>query len=153
MQRFLAILVICIVGIIFLSFDTIINTVNDFKKQKFNIIVVKSSLGEDGALILKVKLENVTDIPIFVGKLGITYIVFPDENNYDFNNKEIEVRKTIDPKNPLDINVMLPDYVNLGVESAASLWIRNKRENFGIKVSVKDNLDETIQWTKIKTDP
>ncbi len=153
MQRFLAILVICIVGIIFLSFDTIINTVNDFKKQKFNIIVVNSSLGADGALILKVKLENVTDIPIFVGKLGITYIVFPDENNYDFNNKEIEVRKTIDPKNPLDINVMLPDYVNLGVESAASLWIRNKRENFGIKVSVKDNLDETIQWTKIKTDP
>ena len=153
MQRFLAILVICIVGIIFLSFDTIINTVNDFKKQTFNIIVVNSSLGADGALILKVKLENVTDIPIFVGKLGITYIVFPDENNYDFNNKEIEVRKTIDPKNPLDINVMLPDYVNLGVEPAASLWIRNKRENFGIKVSVKDNLDETIQWTKIKTDP
>lgn len=73
--------------------------------------------------------------------------------NSPFNNKEIEVRKTIDPKNPLDINVMLPDYVNLGVESAASLWIRNKRENFGIKVSVKDNLDETIQWTKIKTDP
>lgn len=153
MQRFLAILVICIVGIIFLSFDTIINAVNDFKKQTFNIIVVNSSLGADGALILKVKLENVTDIPIFVGKLGITYIVFPDENNYDFNNKEIEVRKTIDPKNPLDINVMLPDYVNLGVEPAASLWIRNKRENFGIKVSVKDNLDETIQWTKIKTDP
>ena len=153
MQRFLAILVICIVGIIFLSFDAIISTVNDFKKQTFNIIVVNSSLGADGALILKVKLENVTDIPIFVGKLGITYIVFPDENNYDYNNNEIEVRKTIDPKNPLDITVMLPDYVNLGVESTASLWIRNKRKNFGIKVSVKDNLDETIQWTKIKTDP
>jgi len=153
MQRFLAILVICIVGIIFLSFDTIISTVNDFKKQTFNIIVVNSSLGADGALTLKVKLENVTDIPIFVGKLGITYIVFPDENNYDYNNNEIEVRKTIDPKNPLDITVMVPDYVNLGVESTASLWIRNKRKNFGIKVSVKDNLDETIQWTKIKTDP
>lgn len=153
MQRFLAILVICIVGIIFLSFDTIINTVNDFKKQTFNIIVVNSSLGADGALILKVKLENVTDIPIFVGKLGITYIVFPDENNYDYNNNEIEVRKTIDPQNPSDITVMLPDYVNLGVEPTASLWIRNKRKNFGIKVSVKDNLDETIQWTKIKIDP
>jgi hypothetical protein len=48
---------------------------------------------------------------------------------------------------------MLPDYVNLGVEPTASLWIRNKRKNFGIKVSVKDNLDETIQWTKIKIDP
>jgi hypothetical protein len=153
MQRFLFILVICLVGIIYINFDSIVEKVNDFKTPTFDIAVEESSLGADGDLTLKIILKNVADSPVFVRELGITYIVFPDENNYDYKNRDIEVRQTIDKINPLDITVILPDYFNLKVEPAASLWIRNKRKNFGIKISVKDNFEETIQWTKIKLDP
>jgi hypothetical protein len=152
MPRFLIVLLIFLVGIIFINFDNIVKTVNDFKEHPFNITVEESSLGKDGTLAFKVVLKNVADSPIFVGKLDITYIVFIDDDRYEFANKDIAVRKTIDEENPLDINVALPNYANPKFESTASQWIRNKRKNFGIKISVKDNFDKTIQWTKIKLD-
>lgn len=152
MSRFLIFLVIFLVGVIFINFDNIVETVNDFKNPTFNITVGESSLGNDGTLSFKITLKNVTGDPIFVDKLGIKYIVFIDDDRYEFENREIEVSKTIDGKNPLDIDVILSDYINPNFEPTASQWIRNKRKNFGIKISVKDNSGKTIQWTKIKLD-
>jgi hypothetical protein len=152
MSRFLIVLVIFLAGIIFINFDIIVEKLNDFQEPTFNITVEESPLGKGGALTLKVILKNVVDSPIFVGKLGISYIVFVDDDRYKFENRNIEVRKTIDRENPLDITVILPDYANPKFEQTASQWIRNKRKNFGIKISIKDNFGKTIQWKKIKLD-
>jgi len=152
MSRFLILLVIFFVGIVFIKFDFIVQTLNDFKEPTFDITVGKSLLENDGTLTFKVELKNVKDKPIFVDRLGITYIVFIDDNRYEFENRDIEVRKTIDSENQEDITVALPGYVNTKFEPSASQWIRNKREEFGIKISVKDNFDKTIQWTNIKLD-
>jgi hypothetical protein len=153
MQRFLAILVICLVGIIYLGFDTIVEKINELKTPTFSISVVRPSLGTDGTLTFKVMLKNVTDSPIGVAGLGITYVIFPDDNSYEYKNTEIEVRETLDPKQQLDIPVVLADYVNPLVDPTASSWVRNKKKKFGIKISVKDYSDKTLQWTKIRIDP
>ena len=152
MQRFLFILAIFLVGIVYLKYDFIVEKVNDFKEPALNIAAENISKGDDGSLTFKVILNNATDKPIFVGKLVITYIIFIDDDRYTVENKDIEIGKTIDEKNPLDANVILSDYFNPDFEPTASLWIRNKRKNFGIKISVQDNFDESIQWTKIKPD-
>jgi hypothetical protein len=41
---------------------------------------------------------------------------------------------------------MLPDYYNPEIGPEASTWDRNKQKSFGIRISVKDNFDETIKW-------
>jgi len=153
MSRILIFLVIFLAGIIFIKFDFIVKRVNDFKKPTFNITVGKFSLEKDGTLTFRVELKNVKDSPIYVNKLGITYIVFIDDDRYEFANRDIEVKKEIDIEIPLDIDVTLFNYVTPKFEPTASQWIRNKKEKFGIKISVKDNSDKTIQWTKIKEPP
>jgi hypothetical protein len=148
MKKFLFFLLIGAAFIIYINFDSFIETVNDLTNPTFEISVVNSSLENDGVLAFEVLLENVTDSPISVGKLEITYIVILDRRNHKKNNRNIIVRKTIDKKSQLYIYVMLPDYYNPELDSEASAWIRNKKKSFGIKISVKDNFDKTIKWVK-----
>lgn len=132
--------------IIYMGFDSFIEKVNDFKNPTFNISIEYSSLENDGALTFGVLLENVTDRPISVSKLEITYIVLLKGKNYKKMNRNILVGKIIDKKSALPIYVMLPDYYNPEIGPEASTWDRNKQKSFGIRISVKDNFDETIKW-------
>ena len=132
--------------IIYMGFDSFIEKVNDFKNPTFNISIEYSSLENDGALTFGVLLENVTDRPISVSKLEITYIVLLKGKNYKKMNRNILVGKIIDKKSALPIYVMLPDYYNPEIGPEASTWDRNKKKSFGIRISVKDNFDETIKW-------
>ena len=138
--------------IIFMDFDSMMEKVNDLKNPTFNISVVYSSLENDGALTFEVLLENVTDSPISVGKLEITYIVFLDGKNYKKENRNIIVRKIIDKQSELPIYVILPNYYKPGIGPEASTWIRNKKKSFGIKISVKDNFDKIIKSAKRNID-
>ena len=132
--------------IIYMGFDSFIEKVNDFKNPTFNISIEYSSLENDGALTFGVLLENVTDRPISISKLEITYIVLLKGKNYKKMNRNILVGKIIDQKSALPIYVRLPDYYNPEIGPEASTWDRNKQKSFGIRISVKDNFDETIKW-------
>jgi hypothetical protein len=132
--------------IIYMGFDSFIEKVNDFKNPTFNISIEYSSLENDGDLTFRVLLENVTDRPISISKLEITYIVLLKGKNYKRMNRNILVGKIIDKKSALPIYVMLPDYYNPEIGPEASTWDRNKQKSFGIRISVKDNFDETIKW-------
>ena len=132
--------------IIYMGFDSFIEKVNDFKNPTFNISIEYSSLENDGALTFGVLLENVTDRPISISKLEITYIVLLKGKKYKRMNRNILVGKIIDKKSALPIYVMLPDYYNPEIGPEASTWDRNKQKSFGIRISVKDNFDETIKW-------
>jgi len=132
--------------IIYMDFDSFIEKVNDFKNPTFNISIEYSSLENDGALTFGVLLENVTDRPISISKLEITYIVLLKGKNYKKMNRNILVGKIIDQKSALPIYVRLPDYYNPEIGPEASTWDRNKQKSFGIRISVKDNFDETIKW-------
>lgn len=152
MKKLLLFLLIGAAVIIFMDFDRFIEKINDFKNPTFNISVLYSSLENDGALTFEVLLENVTDSPISVGKLEITYIVLLDGKNYKKMNRNIVVRQTIDKKSELPIYVMLPNYYKPGIGPEASTWIRNKKKSFGIKISVKDNFDKIIKSAKRNID-
>ena len=143
---FLFILLIGAAIIIYLNFDSFIEKANDFKNPTFNISIGYSLLENDGVLAFEVLLENVTDRPISVSKLEITYIVLLKGKRYKKMNRNILVGKTIDKKSELPVFVMLPDYYNPEIGPEASTWDRNKQKSFGIKISVKDNFDETIKW-------
>jgi hypothetical protein len=132
--------------IIYMGFDGFIEKVNDFKNPTFNISIEYSSLENDGDLTFRVLLENVTDRPISISKLEITYIVLLKGKNYKKMNRNILVGKIIDKKSALPIYVMLPDYYKPEIGPEASTWDRNKQKSFGIRISVKDNFDETIKW-------
>jgi hypothetical protein len=138
--------------IIYLNFDSFIEKVNDFKNPTFNISIGYSSLENDGVLAFEVLLGNVTDRPISVSKLEITYIVLLEGKRYKKMNRNILVRKTIDKKSELPVYVMLPDYYNPEIGPEASTWDRNKKKSFGIKIAVKDNFDETIKSVKRNID-
>jgi hypothetical protein len=138
--------------IIYMGFDSFIEKVNDFKNPTFNISIEYSSLENDGDLTFRVLLENVTDRPISISKLEITYIVLLKGKNYKKMNRNILVGKIIDKKSALPIYVMLPDYYNPEIGPEASTWDRNKQKSFGIRISVKDNFDETIKWAKRNID-
>ncbi|MGB5884524.1 MAG: hypothetical protein WBG28_10530 [Desulfobulbales bacterium] len=148
MKIVLFFLLIGSVFIIYMNFDSFIEIVNDFKNPTLNISVENFSLKEDGVLTLDVKLKNVTDNPISVDKLEITYIVILDNKNHEITNRDFIVRKTIDKKDQLVFHVMLSDYYNPVFESEAPTWIRQKKKSFGLKISVKDNFDKTIKWAK-----
>ena len=132
--------------IIYMGFDSFIEKVNDFKNPTFNISIEYSSLENDGDLTFRVLLENVTDRPISISKLEITYIVLLKGKNYKKMNRNILVGKIIDKKSALPIYVMLPDYYKPEIGPEASTWDRHKQKSFGIRISVKDNFDETIKW-------
>ena len=138
--------------IIYMDFDSFIEKVNDFKNPTFNISIEYSSLENDGALTFGVLLENVTDRPISISKLEITYIVLLKGKNYKKMNRNILVGKIIDQKSALPIYVRLPDYYNPEIGPEASTWDRNKQKSFGIRISVKDNFDETIKSVKRNVD-
>ena len=138
--------------IIYMGFDSFIEKVNDFKNPTFNISIEYSSLENDGALTFGVLLENVTDRPISVSKLEITYIVLLKGKNYKKMNRNILVGKIIDKKSALPIYVMLPDYYNPEIGPEASTWDRNKKKSFGIKISVMDNFDKIIKSVKRNID-
>jgi hypothetical protein len=152
MKKLLLFSLIGVAIIIFIDFDSFIEKVNDFKNPTFNISVVYSSLEKDGTLTFKVLLENVTDSPISVDKLEITYIVLLKGKNYEKMNRNIIVKKIIDKKSELPVFVMLPDYYNSEIDHEASIWDKNKKKSFGIKISVKDDFDETIKWAKRNID-
>ena len=132
--------------IIYMGFDSFIEKANDFKNPTFNISIEYSSLENDGTLTFGVLLENVTDRPISVSKLETTYIVLLKGKNYKKMNRNILVGKIIDQKSALPIYVRLPDYYNPEIGPEASTWDRNTQKSFGIRISVKDNFDETIKW-------
>jgi len=132
--------------IIYLNFGSFIEKANDLKNPTFNISIGYSLLEDDGVLAFEVLLENVTDKPISVSKLEITYIVLLEGKRYKKMNRNILVGKVIDKKSELPIYVMLPDYYNPEIGPEASTWDRNKQKSFGIRISVKDNFDETIKW-------
>ena len=148
MKKALFLLLIGAAFIIYIKFDRVVETVNDFKNPTFNISVENFSLKEDGVLTLDVKLKNVTDSAISVGKLEITYIVILNNGSYEKTNRNIIVKKTIDKKDQLNVYVMLSDYYNSAVEPEAPIWLRQKKKSFGIKISVKDYSDKTIKWAK-----
>ena len=138
--------------IIYIGFDSFIEKVNDFKNPTFNISIEYSSLENDGDLTFRVLLENVTDRPISISKLEITYIVLLKGKKYKRMNRNILVGKIIDKKSALPIYVMLPDYYKPEIGPEASTWDRERKEKFGIKISVKDNSDKTIKWVRRKID-
>jgi len=149
---FLFILLIGAAIIIYLNFDSFIEKANDLKNPTFNISIGYSLLENDGVLAFEVLLENVTDRPISVSKLEITYIVLLKGKRYKKMNRNILVGKTIDKKSELPVFVMLPDYYNPEIGPEASTWDRNKKKSFGIKISVKDNFDKTIKSVKRNVD-
>ena len=138
--------------IIYLNFGSFIEKANDLKNPTFNISIGYSLLEDDGVLAFEVLLENVTDRPISISKLEITYIVLLKGKNYKKMNRNILVGKVIDKKSELPIYVMLPDYYNPEIGPEASTWDRNKKKSFGIKISVKDNFDKTIKSVKRNVD-
>jgi len=138
--------------IIYLGFDSFIEKVNDFKNPGLHISLVDFSLEADGVLTSKVLLENDTKSPLFVSKLEISYIVLLKNKRHTEVNRNIIVRDTIDKESHLLINVMLPDYYNDEIDPEASIWDRERKEKFGIQISVKDNSDKTIKWVKRKID-
>jgi hypothetical protein len=152
MQRFFFFLVIFLLVIIYMSFDSFTAKVNDFKNPGLHISLVDSSLEADGVLTSKVLLENDTKSPIFVSKLEISYIVLLKNKRHTEVNRNIIVRDTIDRESHLLIYVMLPDYYNYEIDPEASIWDRERKEKFGIQISVKDNSDKTIKWVKRKID-
>lgn len=152
MQRYLFFLVIFLLAIIYISFDSFTAKLNDFKSPGLHISLVDSSLEADGVLTSKVLLENDTKSPIFVSKLEISYIVLLKNKRHTEMNRSIIVRDTIDKESRLLINVMLPDYYNNEIDPEASIWDRERKEKFGIQISVKDNSDKTIKWVKRKID-
>jgi hypothetical protein len=152
MKKLLVLVLIGVAILVFVDFDSFIEKANDFKNPTFNISIGYSSLENDGVLAFEVLLENVTDSPISVGKLEITYIVLLEGKRYKKMNRNILVRKTIDKKSALPIYVMLPDYYNPEIGPEASTWDRNKKKSFGIRISVKDNFDETIKSVKRNID-
>ena len=149
---FLFVLLIGAAIIIYLNFDSFIEKANDLKNPTFNISIGYSLLENDGVLAFEVLLENVTDRPISVSKLEITYIVLLKGKRYKKRNRNILVGKTIDKKSELPVFVMLPDYYNPEIGPEASTWDRNKKKSFGIKISVKDNFDKIIKSAKRNID-
>ena len=152
MKKTLFFLLLVAAFIIYMNFDSFIETVDDFKNPTFNISVENFSLAEDGVLTFDVKLKNVTDSPISVGKLEIAHLVILNNRNYEESNSNIIVRNTIDKKGQLYVSVMLSDYYNPKVEPEAPTWLRQKKKSFGIEISVKDDFDKTIKWAKRNID-
>jgi len=138
--------------IIYLNFGSFIEKANDLKNPTFNISIGYSLLEDDGVLAFEVLLENVTDKPISVSKLEITYIVLLEGKRYKKMNRNILVGKVIDKKSELPIYVMLPDYYNPEIGPEASTWDRNKKKSFGIKISVMNNFDKIIKSVKRNID-
>ena len=153
MKKIIFLLLIGAAIMIYLNFDAIVERVNNFENSTVNITVENSSLASNGALEFDVKLENVGNSPISVGNLDIAYILILDGTDYTRTHREIKVRKTIDKKDELLIRVMLPDYTNPSVDPEASVWIRNKKKSFGVKISVIDYFGQTVTSTEIKTIP
>ncbi|MFC1845090.1 hypothetical protein ACFLZ5_09925 [Thermodesulfobacteriota bacterium] len=152
MKKSLFVVFIVAAFIIYMNFDKFIEIVNDFKYPTLNISIEDFSLKDDGVLTLDIKLKNVTDNPISVGKLEITYIVILDNKHYETTNRNFIVKKTIDKKDDLNVFVMLSDYYNLEYEDEAPSWMRQKKNSFGLKISVKDNSDQTIKRAKRNVD-
>ena len=150
MKKLILVLLLGAAFIIYINFDGFIEKVNDIKNPTFNISVENSLLGEDDVLTFDVLLKNVADNPISVGDLEITYIVILENKRSKKTSKDIEVNKVIDKKDQLYINVALSDYYNSDVDPEASIWTKNKKNSFGIKISVKNNSDKTIKWVKRK---
>lgn len=152
MKKLLILLVIGTAFIIFFDLDSFIEKINDFINPTFNISILNPSLEKDGVMTLEVLLENVTNSPIFVDKLELTFIVIPTRVNYEKRKSDIIVGKTIDKKDDLRVYVILSDYYNPEVEPEAEARLRQKKENFGIKITVKDKIGDTIKWAKRKID-
>ena len=150
MKKILFFLLIFAAFIIFMNFDRSIEIVNDLRYPTLDISVENFSLKEDGVLALDVKLENVTENPISVGTLEIMYVVVLDNKNYEETERNFIVKKTIEPKDQLIVFVMLSDYYNLESEDEAPAWIRQKKNRFGLKITVKKNSGETIKQAKRK---
>jgi hypothetical protein len=135
-----------------MNFDKFIEVVNDFRYPTLNISVENFSLEDDGVLTLDVKLKNVTENPISVGNLEITYIVILDNKNYETTKRNFIVKKTLDKKDELKVFVMLSAYYNFEYEDEAPSWMRQKKNSFGLKISVKDNSDQIIKRAKRNVD-
>ena len=152
MKKTIFILLIVAAFVIFMNFDKFIEVVNDFRYPTLNISVENFSLEDDGVLTLDVKLKNVTENPISVGNLEITYIVILDNKNYETTKRNFIVKKTLDKKDELKVFVMLSAYYNFEYEDEAPSWIRQKKNSFGLKISVKDNSDQIIKRAKRNVD-
>ena len=134
--------------IIYINFDSLNEKWEDFINPSFNISVINSSLNNYGDLEFEVLLENNSDHLVSVGNLELTYIAIPTRANYEKRNREISIGKTIGKKDDLSIHVKLSDYDNPEAES----WLKQKEKNFGIEITVKDNIGNTIKWVKRKID-
>ena len=134
--------------IIYINFDSLNEKWEDFINPSFNISVINSSLNNYGDLEFEVLLENNSDHLVSVGNLELTYIAIPTRANYEKRNREISIGKTIGKKDDLSIHVKLSDYDNPEAES----WLKQKEKNFGIEITVKDNIGNTIKWAKRKID-
>ena len=134
--------------IIYINFDSLNEKWEDFINPSFNISVINSSLNNYGDLEFEVLLENNSDHLVSVGNLELTYIAIPTRANYEKRNREISSGKTIGKKDDLSIHVKLSDYDNPEAES----WLKQKEKNFGIEITVKDNIGNTIKWVKRKID-
>jgi len=152
MKILLFVLAIGTAILIFVDLDNFIEKVNDFKNPTFNISILHPSLRQDGVLTLDVLLENVTDSPLFVDRLELTYIVLLESKNYKKMNRNILVEKNIDKKSELPVSVMLPDFYKPEIASESSSWDRNKQKKFGLRIFVKDNSDNTIKRAKRNID-
>jgi len=152
MKKTIFILLIVAAFVIFMNFDKFIEVVNDFRYPTLNISVENFSLEDDGVLTLDVKLKNVTENPISVGNLEITYIVILDNKNYETTKRNFIVKKTLDKKDELKVFVMLSAYYNFEYEDEAPSWMRQKKNSFGLKISVKDNSDQIIKRAKRNVD-
>jgi len=150
MRRILVLVLIGAAFFIYMNFDNFIETVNDIKNPTFTISVENPSLGDDDVLSFDVSLENVTDSPIAVSNLEITYIVILEDKSSKESSTNIAANKVIDKKDQIYIHVELSDYYNSDIDPEASTWTRNKKNSYGIKISVKDNSDKTIKWVKRK---
>ena len=134
--------------IIYINFDSLNEKWENFINPSFNISVTNSSLNNYGDLEFEVLLENNSDHPVSVGKIELTYIAIPTRVNYEKRNREISIGKTIATKGDLIVHVKLSDYYNPEAES----WLKQKEKIFGIEITVKDNIDNTLKWAKRKID-
>ena len=134
--------------IIYINFDSLIEKEENLVNPSFNISVTNSSLNNHGDLEFEVLLENNSDHLVSVGKLELTYIAIPTRVNDEKRNREIGVWKTIGKKDNLIVHVKLSDYYNPEAES----WLKQKEKDFGIEITVKDSIDNTIKWAKRKID-
>ena len=95
MKKILVVLLIGAAVFTYLNFDSVIEKINDLKNPTFDIEMGFSSLEKDGVLTFDVLLKNVTDRPISVDILEVTYIVLLKGKNYTKKTRNILDKKTI----------------------------------------------------------